>query len=196
MACNTIAKLEYDLCQNNLGGIKNIWLANYKENAAKVEKDANEISGFVENVSWFKYPIRKGTASMTSTYNTSTDGASYVSTELSLVFTRMETQKRVAMTSFALAEAMAVVEDSNGKYWFLGKDAPITLTAGGGETGTAKGDRNAYTATFTDESLTFPYEVAASVGNALPNDTSSKPSQGNGEGGSSSPSNPSQTPGA
>ena len=190
-SCKTITKLEYDLCQNNLGGIKNIWLANYVENAAKVEKDATDISGFVEGVSWFKYPIRKGTASMTSTYNTSTDGASYVSTELSLVFTRMETQKRVAMTSFALAEAMAVVEDSNGKYWFLGKDAPITLTAGGGETGTAKGDRNAYTATFTDESLTFPYEVAASVGNALPDvNTSSTPSQGGGESG------PSQAPGA
>ena len=188
-SCKTITKLEYDLCQNNLGGIKNIWLANYVENAAKVEQNANDISGFTEGISWFKYPIRKGTASMTSTYNTSTDGASYVSTELSIVFTRMETQKRVAMTSFALAEAMAVVEDSNGKYWFLGKDAPITLTAGGGETGTAKGDRNAYTATFTDESLTFPYEVAASVGNGLPkDDASSTPSQG---GGGSS-----QTPGA
>ena len=189
MACNTIKALSYDLCTNNLGGIKNIWLANYKENAATVEAEANEVSGFAEGVTWYKYPIRKGTASMTSTYNTSTDGASYVSTELALVFTRMETQKRVAMTSFALAEAMAVVEDSNGKYWFLGKDAPITLTAGGGETGTAKGDRNAYTATFTDESLTFPYEVAASVGNALPDvNTSSKPSQG--DGGSS------QAPGA
>ena len=181
MACNTIKALSYDLCTNNLGGIKNIWLANYKENAATVEAEANEVSDFAEGVTWYKYPIRKGTASMTSTYNTSTDGASYVSTELSIVFTRMETQKRVAMTSFALAEAMAVVEDSNGKYWFLGKDAPITLTAGGGETGTAKGDRNAYTATFTDESLTFPYEVAASVGNALPSDnTSSNPSQGDG----------------
>ena len=170
MACNTIKALSYDLCTNNLGGIKNIWLANYKENAATVEPEANEVSGFAEGVTWYKYPIRKGTASMTSTYNTSTDGASYVSTELSLVFTRMETQKRVAMTSFALAEAMAVAEDSNGKYWFLGKDAPITLTAGGGETGTAKGDRNAYTATFTDESLTFPYEVTASAAAKLPKD--------------------------
>ena len=191
MACNTIKALSYDLCTNNLGGIKNIWLANYKENAATVESEANEVSGFADGVTWYKYPIRKGTASMTSTYNTSTDGASYVSTELSIVFTRMETQKRVAMTSFALAEAMAVVEDSNGKYWFLGKDAPITLTAGGGETGTAKGDRNAYTATFTDESLTFPYEVTASAAAKLPkDDASSTPSQGSSEGGSS------QTPGA
>ena len=175
-SCKTITKLEYDLCQNNLGGIKNIWLANYMENAATVTENANDISGFKDGVEWFKYPIRKGTASMTSTYNTSTDGASYVSTELSIVFTRMETQKRVAMTSFALAEAMAVVEDSNGKYWFLGKDAPITLTAGGGETGTAKGDRNAYTATFTDESLTFPYEVTATAAGKLPQDNASSSS--------------------
>lgn len=176
MACNTIKALEYDLCQNNLGGIKNIWLANYVEGAATVTDGKDAISGFKSGVSWFKYPIRKGTASMTSTYNTSTDGASYVSTELSLVFTRMETQKRVAMTSFALAEAMAVVEDSNGKYWFLGKDAPITLTAGGGETGTAKGDRNAYTATFTDESLTFPYELEQSAVEKLDGNASSTPS--------------------
>lgn len=168
MACKTLKAVSIDLCQNNLGGIKNIWLANHVENAATVAEGADEVSGFADGVEWYKYPIRKGTASMTSTYNTSTDGASYVSTELSLVFTRMETQKRVAMTSFALADAMAVVEDSNGKYWFLGLDAPINLTAGGGETGTAKGDRNAYTATFTDESLTFPYEVTASAAATLP----------------------------
>lgn len=175
MACNTITAVSIDLCQNNLGGIKNIWLANYVENAATVENGEDAVSGFATGVVWYKYPIRKGTASMTSTYNTSTDGASYVSTELSLVFTRMETQKRVAMTSFALADAMAVVEDSNGKYWFLGKDAPINLTAGGGETGTAKGDRNAYTATFTDESLTFPYEVTASAAETLPKTDATTP---------------------
>ena len=90
-SCKTITKLEDEVGQSNLGGIKNIWRANYVENAAKVEKDATDISGFAEGVTWFKYPIRKGTASMTSTYNTSTDGASYVSTELSIVFTRMET---------------------------------------------------------------------------------------------------------
>lgn len=170
MACNTIKQITIDPCQNNLGGIKNIWLANYVENAADVVEGEDAVSGFEEGVTWYKYRIRKGTATMTSTYNTSTDGANYVSTELALVFSKMETVKRVAMTSFALAEAMAIVEDSNGKFWFLGKDAPISMTAGGAETGTAKGDRNAYTATFTDESLTFPYEVTAEAAEALPKD--------------------------
>lgn len=163
MACNFIQSIDIDLCQNNLGGIKKVWLANYVDNAATLDASSENIASFAEGVVWYEYPIRKGTATMTSTFNTSADGANYVSTELALVFSKMETQKRVAMTSFALAEAMAVVEDSNNKRWFLGKDAPITLTAGGGETGTAKGDRNAYTATFTDESLTFPYELSGDL---------------------------------
>lgn len=171
MACNFIKSIDIDLCQNNLGGIKKVWLANYVENAATVGEGDEMITAFVDSVEWYEYPIRKGTATMTSTYNTSADGANYVSTELALVFSKMETKKRIAMTSFALADAMAIVEDSNGIRWFLGKDAPINLSAGGGETGTAKGDRNAYTATFTDESLTFPYELDGSVVLKVPTTT-------------------------
>lgn len=176
MSCNTIKAFTYDKCEANLGGIKNVWLANYEENVATVAESASgeganqilesaitaitlrdEGNGFV------KYPMRKNVASMTSTLNNSTEGASYVTTELAMVFSKMETQKRIAIQALALGEAMAIVEDSNGKFWFLGKDAPLTATAGTGETGTAKADRNAYTVTLTDESLEFPHEVSKSV---------------------------------
>ena len=54
--------------------------------------------------------------------------------------------------------------DNNGKVWFLGKDAPVKATAGGGETGAAKSDANRYNIELTDESLDYPYELdAASV---------------------------------
>ena len=165
MACETIKQFTYDSCQPNLGGIKTVWLANYKEGAV-AETGLTEdgaISAFAEGVAWTKYPMRKGVASMTSTLNNSTEGASYVTTELAMVFSKMETQKRIAVQALALGECMALVEDSNGKLWFLGKDAPLTATAGTGETGTAKGDRNAYTITLTDESLEFPMEVAAEL---------------------------------
>lgn len=173
MACNSIKQFTYDACQANLGGIKNVWLANYEEGVAtigNVELTDGDATITLEDVvtaitlktdnSFIHYPMRKNVASMTSTLNTSTEGAIYVSTELAMVFSKMETQKRLAVVALALGEAMAIVEDSNGKYWFLGKDAPLTATAGTGETGTAKGDRNAYTVTLTDESLAFPHEVS------------------------------------
>lgn len=168
MACNTIREFTYDACSPNIGGIKNIWLANYVENAATITGDDDKlvegtVSGFAEGVTWTKYPMRKNTCSMTSTLNNSTDGASYVTTELAMVFSKMEAQKRIAIQALAIGECMAVVEDSNGEMWFLGADAPLTATAGTGETGTAKGDANRYNLTLTDESLGFPYTLDESV---------------------------------
>ena len=77
--------------------------------------------------------------------------------------TKMETSKRVAMVALVQSEAMAVVLDSNGKYWFLGYDNPLVVSAGTGETGTAKSDPNHYTVTLQDASVEYPYEIAPSA---------------------------------
>lgn len=184
MACNSIRKFEYNPCIANLGGIKSVWLAEYDDKAITVTKGeggADDTYKLKEGITWEEYKMRKNVASMTSTLNNSTDGASYVTTELALVFSRMDAPKRAAIQALALGEVMAVVEDSNGELWFLGKDAPLTATAGAGETGTAMADANRYTLTLTDESKEFPIRLA----------DSDKPSPS-----PSSPSGPSQTPGA
>ena len=168
--CNTIRGLQLDVCSPNVGGIKNVWLADYEDGAAKIkiaegENTTELVDGTVEGwsegktITWKKYEMRKNTASMISTLNNSAEGASYVTTELSMVFSRMEAQKRIAIQALAIGQCMAAVEDSNGVMYFLGKDAPLTATAGAGETGTAKGDANRYTLTLTDESLGFPYII-------------------------------------
>ena len=185
--CNTIRGLKLDACSPNIGGIKNIWLADYKEGAATITianaEGANttdlvdgSVSKFDESVKWEKYEMRKNTASMTSTLNNSTDGASYVTTELSMVFSRMEAQKRISIQALAIGQCMAAVEDSNGTMWFLGADAPLTATAGAGETGTAKGDANRYTLTLTDESLGFPYTIDTEAANKIRGITSTSTS--------------------
>lgn len=162
--CNSIVAFEYNPCIANLGGIKTVWLAEWKEGVAAGATEG-AISA-IEGVTWTKYPMRKNVASMTSTLNNSTDGASYVTTELSLVFSRMDADKRASIQALALGEVMALVEDNNGFKWFLGADAPLTATAGAGETGTAMGDANRYTITLTDESKEYPlaYEGEVNVG--------------------------------
>lgn len=184
MACNSIRKFEYNPCIANLGGIKSVFLAEYDDKAITVtpgEGGADDTYKLKEGIAWQEYKMRKNVASMTSTLNNSTDGASYVTTELALVFSRMDAAKRAAIQALALGEVMAVVEDSNGELWFLGKDAPLTATAGAGETGTAMADANRYTLTLTDESKEFPIRLA----------DSDKPSPS-----PASPSDPSPAPGA
>lgn len=163
MACSqTLSGITLD-CQSSMGGIKKVWLTTHVDGAAQLGADGI-ITGFTGVTTWYEYNFRKNTGSMTSTLNVdAANGVNYVSTELALVFTKMDTPKRIEMSALVLADAMAVVEDANGKRWFLGFDEPINATAATGESGTAKADGNRYTITLTDESTTFPYEVSASV---------------------------------
>lgn len=175
----TLAGISLD-CTNSLGGIKTVYIANYNdvvgvvtdiEDGSTPEKpDATYgmITGITmrtpdegETAPKFKpYQFRKQTGSMTSTLNVDeTAGINYVSTELNLVFTKMETAKRLEMSALAIGQLAVIVQDSNNKYWYLGKDDYVSSSAGSGNTGTAKGDSNNYSLTLKDESDTYPFEV-------------------------------------
>lgn len=161
--CNqTLAGIQLD-CTNSLGGIKSVYIANYGDVDGKpVVGEDGMISDItmVDGATFKPYQFRKQTGSMTSTLNVDeTAGINYVATELSLVFTKMETKKRLEMAALAIGQLVVIVEDSNGKFWYLGYDDYVSSSAGGANTGTAKGDQNAYTLTLSDESTSYPYEV-------------------------------------
>ena len=163
--CNqTLAGISLD-CSTSLGGIKEVYIANYDDVVRVVvtEDEIDEIE-MKEGTYFKKYQFRKQTGSMTSTLNVDeTNGINYVSTELSLVFTKMETAKRLEMSALAVGQLAVIVKDSNNKYWYLGYNDYVCATAGGANTGTSKGDSNNYTLTLKDESDTFPFEVMPST---------------------------------
>ena len=148
-------------CQPSLGGIKKVWLTQYSDvTAVTLDEDANMISSITNTGEWKEYQFRKATGSLTSTLNVDeTAGINYVSNELSLVFTKMETAKRIEIAALSIGQLCAIVLDSNGHYWFLGKDDYVSASAGAGNTGTAKGDQNAYTLTLSTDSDSYPYEI-------------------------------------
>lgn len=165
MACLiTIAGITLD-CESSLGGIKQVWITQYDNvKSATVDDETNQISAITleADAKWYNYQFRKGTGSLTSTLNVDeTAGTNYVSNELALVFTKMETKKRIEIAALSIGQLVVVVEDSNGKYWFLGKDDYVSASAGTGVTGTAKGDQNAYTLTLATDSESYPYELSA-----------------------------------
>ncbi len=162
-------------CATSLGGIKKIWLTQYK-NIKSTEVITEEGDDFdkvkvslAESAEWHPYEFRKETGSLTSTLTVDeTAGVNYVQNELSLVFTKMETLKRTEIAALSVGQVAAVVLDSNGKYWFLGKDDYVSASAGTGVTGTAKGDQNAYTLTLSTASESYPYELDATSIATLP----------------------------
>ena len=171
-SCANIKQFTYDACEGNIGGVKKVWVANYIDNAVAYEPDsstastAGVITGWTSGATgatWYEYNFRKNTASMTSTLNVNDNGSSYVSTELNMVFSRMAADKRAAMVALVLSDAMVIVEDCNGNKWFLGETNPVNVSAGTGETGTAKSDNNAYSITLLDDNDRFPRQLSENV---------------------------------
>lgn len=159
----TLAGINLD-CENNKGGIKRAFIAPYGDVTATISE--GKVTGFTmaDGAKFKTYQFRKNTGSMTSTLTADeTNGLNYVTTELSLVFTKMDTAKRLEMSALSLGQLAVIVEDANGIYWYLTPDDYASASAGTGETGTAKGDRNAYTLTLSVENDGYPMEVEATA---------------------------------
>lgn len=165
MPCTqTLSGLARD-CSPSMGGIVEALIANYDDvTAVTVTTGVISAITMASSAKFKRYTFAKNTGSLTSNYNIDdTSGSKYVASDLVLVFNRMETTKRVEITALAMADLAVIVKDSNGKYWYLGKDAPVNASAGDGQTGTARGDANRYSITLHDESAEMPYEVSDSV---------------------------------
>lgn len=166
MACSqTLSGISND-CASNMGGIVEVYLAN-KADVSSVTITSSKVTAISMNsTAKFKtYHFRPNTSSMSSNYQVNQEnGTSYVQTDLLMVFSRMETAKRIEVTAMAQGELCAIVKDANGLYWMLGIDNPLVLSAGDGLTGTARADRNGYSVTLQDNSLEMPVEILTGTG--------------------------------
>lgn len=168
MACSqTLNGIAVD-CLPSMGGIKMVYIANYSDVASTtVSGDVISTISMAGSAKFKEYYFRRNTASMTSTLNVDAANGSTVSTDLVLSFLRQETTKRVEIAALSIGELVVVVEDMNGKFWYLGKDMPVMASAGGAESGTAYTDGNRYTITLQDNSFSYPYEVTADMGSLI-----------------------------
>lgn len=152
-------------CTVNTGGIAEVYIVNFDEVTA-ITTSSNQVSAItMASGKKFKgYLFRKNGAELKSTPNVNPEnGSAYVTSVLDMYFAKMETLKRVEMNAILLGQMRAIVKDYNGKFWLLGKDAPVYCSGGDSGTGKAMSDANGYSIQVTDESAEFPYEIAASV---------------------------------
>ena len=150
-------------CDTNVGGLIEVYIAN-KGDVASVALDetSNKIKTITmtDTAKFKKYSFRRGSSSFTSTLNVDdTNGINYVQTDLALVFAKMDTPKRIEIAALSLGELVVIVKDCNGLYWYMGYNEAVQASAGGAQSGTARGDANNYTITLTDYSPSYLYEV-------------------------------------
>lgn len=157
MSCSiTLKGIGVD-CSSSMGGIKKAYIAEYPTSGTPYTiSEDGVVTAINANLEWLSFNFKKNTGSLTSTLNVdAANGINYVSTEVVLQFTKMETSKRVAIAALALSDVCMIVEDSNGVKHALGASEPVNVTSGTAQTGTAKGDGNFYQITMTDEHTSF-----------------------------------------
>ena len=167
MSCSQVLNGIAAACETNVGGIREVFIANYDDvSAVTLDETSNMIKTITmaDTAKFKKYSFKKNTSSMTSTLNVDpANGINFVQTDLALVFAKQETVKRMEIAKLSLGELRVIVLDANGKYWFLGKEEFVSATAGTAETGTNRSDGNKYTVTLTDYSASYPYEVDPTI---------------------------------
>lgn len=163
MACTQTLSGIASACEFNRGGIIEVYIANFADvEPVSIDEESNMIKTITmkETAKFKTYSFKQNTGSMTSTLNVDpANGINFVQTDLSLVFAKQDTAKRIEMAALSVGELAVIVKDSNGKYWYLGSEEFVSATAGGATTGTARTDGNNYTLTLTDYSNTYPIEV-------------------------------------
>ena len=167
MSCSQLLNGIAADCQTNVGGVREVYIANYSDvTTIEVDDSSNMIKTITmaDTAKFKKYAFKKNTSSMTSTLNVDpANGINFVQTDLALVFAKQETVKRMEIAKLSLGELRVIVLDANGKYWFLGQEEFVSATAGTAETGVNRTDGNKYTITLTDYSSSYPYEVTPTI---------------------------------
>ena len=115
MSCiQTLSGLAKD-CSPSMGGIVEVYIANFGDVTAKTITDGKISAITMASSATFKsYAFPKNTGSLKSTYNVADGGNKYVSSDLVLQFSRMETAKRVEITALAVSDLAIIVKDANG----------------------------------------------------------------------------------
>lgn len=162
MACVLTQGYTLD-CKDSLGGIKAVFLIAHADVTA-ITQASGIVSAITANDVFYKYELVKNTGAMTETITASVEnGSVFYAQELSIVLNKLQANTRNEILLLAKNTLMIIAQDANDKYWLLGKTQGMDLTGGTATTGTAQGDRNGYTLTFTGGEKELAPEVNSGI---------------------------------
>lgn len=154
-------------CKDSIGGIKEIYIADYSWiSGVSINVTTDIVTGItLTSTNKFKtYKLNKQVSSLTITPNTNdTAGTTWYQSDVLVVLPKMNAAKRLEFQAMTVGNMAVIVRDQNNTYWYLGKANPVTATAGSAGTGTAFGDANQFSITISDMGKNPPYEVSSTI---------------------------------
>ena len=161
-------------CRDNTGGIKNLYILSGSITSVT---DASE--GLIGSISgsgeFFQYELFRQTSDFSEAINaTPENGTVFYEQTVNAVFFKLQSSTRNQIRVLAKNPDLKIIvetnngsEDGVGKYWLLGEQNGVQLLSGTGATGTAFGDLNGYSLTFTGQEPEPASEISGSLADAL-----------------------------
>jgi hypothetical protein len=163
MACDFITAGKDLPCKDSVGGLKNVYFAQYGIDIAKSSDDSVASSEFTGST-FYQYEL-KGNSSLTQNIQTSREnGTTAFEQVLELTLPKLSAADNQAIKLLAFGRPHIVVEDYNGNFFVVGREHGADVTGGTIVTGAAMGDLSGYTLTFTAMERTPANVIPGTVG--------------------------------
>ena len=161
-------------CRDNTGGISNLYILS---GSITTVTDVSEglINGISGSGEFYKFELFRQTSDFTEAItSTPENGTVFYEQTLNAVFFKLQSSTRNQIKVLAQNPNLKVIVETNngtvdgvGRYWFLGEDRGMQLLSGTGASGTAFGDLNGYSLTFTGQEPNPASEISGSLAGAL-----------------------------
>lgn len=142
-------------CENNLGGITNIFVAPWDAVGSITSTQSGEITNItMATCSFVEIEFTKNSSNYVEEAAIDlTNGSTYFTVTTNVMVPRRELAKRNAIALLAAGQQnlLVIIKDQNGLYWLQGQTNGTNLTGVAEGSGTAKADGSKYSLTFTSE---------------------------------------------
>lgn len=153
-------------CRDNIGGVAEVYIGEYNGSSLGYTLGTDSIIGTFSGatVSFYTFQQEIETASFTENGNFSIEnGTSFYELTLTIVLHKLEAALRNKILLLGQGKWRVIVKDQRGKYWLMGYQNPVRVSASTPGVGKAYGDMNGATITFIGKEPVPAYEVAASA---------------------------------
>lgn len=148
-ACYLSTGYTLDCRTSSTGGIKTMWVLGGSGNTITGYTVTNsEVTAIGGTGTWFKFELPKQAGSLSETLGINTVAQSVTfQPEVIVNLPKLNTQLRDAFVDLvSLNEIYCLIEDNNNRYWLVGLDNGLLVTAGSLNSGQAYTDLNGATA--------------------------------------------------
>ena len=153
-------------CRDNIGGIQEVYIGEYNADSMLFTLGTNSIigtfSGATVSFYTFEQEIETGSYTENGVFSTE-NGTGFYEQTLSITLHKLEAALRNKILILGQGKWRIIIKDQRGKYWLMGYQNPVRVSASTPGLGKGYGDLNGAVITFMGKEPAIAYEVASTA---------------------------------